>query len=128
VRDRVRGGVDGRVLIVSALNTTSSNCTHPHWNILVEHATPVLWELRCHDNSVLSRVDKYMQDGIVGYLLVILSARKPCIRVGRESRWGFSDEHLVYGERVNGMCMLFTWCVCVCVYVGVVCLHLYLYM
>ena len=25
-----RGGVDGRVLIVSALNTISSNCTHPH--------------------------------------------------------------------------------------------------
>ena len=62
--------MDGRVLIVSALNTISSNCTHPHWNILVEHATPVLWELHCHDNSVLSRVDKYTQDGIVGYLLV----------------------------------------------------------
>ena len=42
-----------------------SNCTHPHRTILVEHATPVLWELRCHDNSMLSRVGKYSQDGVV---------------------------------------------------------------
>ena len=73
---------------------------------------------------MLSRVDKYTQDGIDGIVV-----RKLCVRVRRESRWWSSDEHLVYCERVNGICMLFTWCVCVCVckYVGVVCLHLYLY-